>query len=67
MTPVLLIIGVVLILWAMVDLVTGSCYLMPSIHRPGMRFTRDDDGPVFYVVVLIKLGGAGYLLLRGFE
>lgn len=41
--------------------------MMMITYRPGMHFSRDDDGPVFYVVVLIKFGGAGYLLLRDFD
>ena len=66
MSLILLILGIVLVLWALVDLLVGTSHLLPSIYGPGVRFTREDDGPVFYVVVLLKISGAGYLLADHF-
>lgn len=62
MDLILVILGVVLALWALADLLVGTSYLLPSIYGPGINFSREDDGPVFYVAVIVKLGGAGYLL-----
>jgi len=37
--------------------------LLPTIHSPGTRFTREDDGPIYYLAVAVRLGAGLYFLL----
>lgn len=58
-----IILGLGLLIWAVADLVTGQIVLLPTIHSPGTRFTREDDGPIYYLAVAVRLGAGLYFLL----
>ncbi len=50
--------------WGAIELYAGKVYFLPSTRSPGMSFTRDDDGAVFWAAALAKIGGAFYLIAR---
>jgi hypothetical protein len=67
MNPILLVLALVLGIWVAYDLLTGTVKYYPGRFGPGAQFTREDDGPVFYIVVLMKGAGALYLLVSAFR
>lgn len=56
--------AIVFAFWGAIELYVGKVYLLPTLHKPGMSFTRDDDGAVFWAAALAKIGGAVYLISR---
>lgn len=59
-----IILGLGLLIWGVVDLLTGQIVLLPTIHSPGWRFTREDDGPIYYLAVAVRIGAGLYFILR---
>ena len=62
----LALVGLGVVLWAVVDLGTGETKIGGARRgAPASIVTRKDDGGVYWVVVVAKLGLGVWLLLRG--
>lgn len=60
----ILLIAIILLVWAIVDLVTGRTNIAPSL-QPKVYF-KVEDGSLYYLAVAFKLLGAGYMFYRHF-
>jgi len=56
--------GVGAAFWGAIDMYTGHAWLWPTIFRPGISFKRDDDGGLFYLAALSKIGFGAYMIAR---